>query len=171
MKKFNTLSAVLSALILSFAFSVSASANSSWVWITQTRPYDVLPFVIVGTLVAETLLIDRAGKIEKAFKTFFFVLVGNILSFITPYIIYDNFSEPYSSAGYSLSEILARGPYYTVGTAFLFLTLIIEMPFVYFFLRKDSENRKKLMAAIAAANILTTLLTALTERILCQGRW
>ena len=72
MKKFNTLSAVLSALILSFAFSVSASANSSWVWITQTRPYDVLPFVIVGTLVAETLLIDRAGKIEKAFKYFIF---------------------------------------------------------------------------------------------------
>lgn len=37
------------------------SANSSWVWISQTRPYDVLPWV---------------------------ALVTNLLSFAAPYVLY-----------------------------------------------------------------------------------
>ncbi len=171
MKNYKPLSSGLAALILSFGFSVMASANSSWVWITETRPYDVLPFVIVGTLLIETFAIDLIAKIGNRTKTFFAVLVGNILSFIAPYIICANFSTPYSDAGYGLEYILNRGPYYTVGSAFLVLTVLIELPFIYWFLRKDTENHKKLAAVIVTVNIVTTVLVAITERLLCQGQW
>ncbi len=171
MKKYKLLNCTLTALILSFSFSFMASANSSWVWITEARPYDVLPFVIIGTLFIETLIIDRIAEIGKWTKTFFGVLVGNILSFLAPYFMYANFTTPYSDAGFSLRDILNRGPYYTVGSAFLVLTVIIELPFIYWFLRKDTQNRKKLAFVIVAVNVVTTALVALTERLLCQGQW
>ena len=171
MKKYKYLNYALTALILSFGFSFMASANSSWVWITETRPYDVLPFVVIGTLFIETLTIDRIAKIGKWTKTFFAVLLGNILSFLAPYFMYANFTTPYSDAGFSLRAILNRGPYYTVGSAFLILTVIIELPFIYLFLRRDTENKKKLAFVIVAVNVVTTALVALTERLLCQGQW
>ncbi len=171
MKQYKSLSAYLTALILSSGLSLMASANSSWVWITETRPYDVLPFVIIATLFIETVTIDRFSKIDKWTTTFFAVLVGNILSFLAPYFMYANFTTPYSDAGFSLREILNRGPYYTVGSAFLVLTILIELPFIYWFLRKEAENKKKLAAVIVAVNVVTTALVALTERLLCHGQW
>lgn len=171
MKNYKLITSLFLSLILSFGFSFFAYANSSWVWITETRPYDVLPFVIVATLIIETLVIDSAAKIEKLFKTFFCVLVGNILSFVAPYFIYANFTTPYSDAGYGIEYILDRGPFYTVGTVFLALTILIELPFIYQFLKKDTENKKKLCLVIITVNIATTALVALIERLFCQGHW
>ncbi len=171
MKKYKFFSYTVLTFSLTVMFTITASANSSWVWITETRPYDVLPFVIVITLLVETLAIDNIAKIGKWTKTFFAVLIGNILSFLMPYFIYANFTEPYSSAGYSLKEILGSGPYYTVGGAFLLLTIITELPFTYLFLRKECENKKKLVTVIVGANVVTTVFVAITERLLCQGRW
>lgn len=171
MKKYKFFCCSVSTVLLSLMFTFMASANSSWVWITETRPYDVLPFVIIITLIVETLAIDSIARIGKWTKTFFAVLVGNILSFLAPYMIYANFSEPYSGAGYGLKYILNRGPYYTVGGAFLVLTIIIELPFIYWFLKKDTESKKKLTAVIIAVNVVTTIFVAITERLLCQGRW
>ena len=170
MKKYKLFSmSVISALGVS-AFPMFASANSSWVWISETRPYDILPFVIIGTLLIETVAVNLMGKVGNWYKTFFAVLVGNIISFVVPYIGYSN-TTPYADAGYTLSEIINRGPYYTVGTAFLLLTLIIELPIVYFLLKKDADNKKKLALCIVLANIVTTVLVAVVERKLCYGRW
>ena len=169
MKKYKLFSlSVISAFGVS-VFPMLASANSSWVWISETRPYDILPFVIIGTLLIETVAVNLVNKVGNWYKTFFAVLVGNIISFIAPYIGYSN--SLYGQMGYTLSQIIDRGPYYTVGTAFLLLTLIVELPIVYFLLKKDADNKKKLALCIVLANIVTTVLVALVERTLCYGRW
>lgn len=169
MKKYKLFSmSVISVLGISI-FPVLASANSSWVWISETRPYDILPFVIIGTLLIETVAVNLVSKVGNWYKSFFAVLVGNIISFITPYIGYSN--SLYGQMGYTLSQIIDRGPYYTVGAAFLLLTLIVELPIVYFLLKKDADNKKKLALCIVLANIVTTVLVAIVERTLCYGRW
>ena len=169
MKHYKAISLSAVTTIIMMVFSVTVSANSSWVWISETRPYDILPFVIVGTLLIETLAVNILSKIDNWYKTFFAVLVGNIISFIAPYIGYSN--SLYGQMGYTLSQIIDRGPYYTVGTAFLLLTLIIELPVVYFLLKKDANNKKKLALCIVVANVITTALVALVERTLCYGQW
>ena len=85
MKK-NRLMTFTLALIMSFGFSLTAFANSSWVWITARRPYDLLPFVIVLTLVSETFFIAFFAKIESKSRVFVPVLAGNLLSYAMPYI-------------------------------------------------------------------------------------
>lgn len=170
MKIYKHLSTVFIAAFLSTCFYVSALANSSWVWISETRPYDILPFVIIGTLAIECLAIHSATDRSNIYKTFVAVTFGNLASFLFPYLMYSN-TTPYADAGYSLKQILNRGPYYTVSAAFLILTVIIELPTVYFFLRKNSPSRKKLAVVTVGVNILTTFLVAVLERILCYGRW
>lgn len=171
MKKYKTINSLLTALLLGFGFSVTAYANSSWVWITESRPYDVLPFVIIGTLIIETVATDRFSKIGNMMKTFSAVLIGNLLSFVAPYIIYANFTTPYCDADYGLQYILDRCPYYTVGSVFLIMTVLIELPVSFLFLRKSCQSKKKLAFIIVTVNIITTALVAITERLLCRGHW
>ena len=168
MKKNNTLMSVTIAFIMAFGFSLSAFANSSWRWITATRPYDVLPFVIVLTLVAETWFIAFFCKIENKSRVFVPVLVGNLLSYAMPYII-----ESQSMYGeyYGLKHSIDHGPFYTVGTAFLVMTLVTELPVVYLFLKKKAEDKKVLAISIVIINVLTTVAVALIERIICRGQW
>jgi hypothetical protein len=73
--------------------------------------------------------------------------------------------------GYTLSQIIDRGPYYSIGTAFLILTVAIELPVVYFMLKNSSESKNKLAITIVLANIVTTALVAVVERTLCYGHW
>lgn len=169
MKKYKLFSLSVISLLGALVFTVSASANSSWVWISETRPYDILPFVVAGTLLIETVAVNLVSKVGNWYKTFFAVFVGNIISFVAPYIGYSN--SLYGQMGYTLSQIMDRGPYYTVGTAFLLLTLIIELPVVYLMLKKDADSKKKLAVTIVLANIVTTALVAVVERTLCYGRW
>lgn len=168
MKKNNTLMSVVSALIMCFGFSITAFANSSWVWITNSRPYDVLPFVIVFTLVAETCVIAHFSKIESKSKVFVPVLIGNLISYAMPYI---NESQTMYGEYYGLKHSLDHGPSYTVGTAFLIMTLVAEFPVVYFSLKKKTENKRALAISIIAVNVLTTAAVALTERLICRGHW
>ena len=167
MKK-NTLMTVTLALIMSFGFSLTAFANSSWVWITESRPYDVLPFVIVFTLVAETYAIACFGKIENKSRVFFSVLVGNLISYAMPYIMYSN---SFYGEVYGLKHALDHSPYYTVGVCFLIMTLAAELPIVYFSLRKKAENNRALAITVVVVNVITTLAVALVERLICKGQW
>lgn len=170
MKKYRLFALCAISFLGTLTLPVIASANSSWVWISETRPYDILPFVVIGTLLIETVSVNLICKIDNWYKTFFAVFTGNIISFAVPYIGYSN-ATPYADAGYTLSEIISRGPYYTVGAAFLILTVIVELPVVYFWLRKGCDNKKKLAFCVVVANIITTAMVAAVERILCQGHW
>lgn len=156
------------ALIMCFGFSFTAFANSSWVWISESRPYDVLPFVIAFTLVAETFAIARFGKIEDKAKVFVPVLVGNLISFAMPYTGY---SQSLYGEWYGLKHTLDHSPYYTVGLVFLVMTVVAELPVVYFALKKRSGDKKTLAISIVVINVLTTIATALTERLICHGHW
>ncbi len=58
--------AAVTVAILSCAlFPAAVFANSSWVWISEKRPYDLLPFVIAGTLIIEIAVIYRIPKMKK----------------------------------------------------------------------------------------------------------
>ncbi len=169
MKKYKLFSMFVISSLCALSFHMLASANSSWVWISETRPYDILPFVVIGTLLIETVAVNLVGKIDNWYKSFFAIFTGNIISFIAPYIGYSN--SLYGQMGYTLSQIISRGPYYTVGMAFLLLTIIIELPIVYLLLKKDADNKKNLALSILVANIVTTALVAVVERTLCYGHW
>ena len=169
MKKNNFVVSFLLAMLMSVGFSVTAFGNSSWVWITESRPYDVLPFVIVFTLVAETYAIKALAGVKNTAEAFIPVLIGNILSYAVPYIGYSQ-TTPYAGA-FSLGYILERGPFYTVGTAFLITTLVVEIPVVYFFLKKKAEDKRNLILTAVGANVFTTVVVAVVERVICRGRW
>jgi len=72
---------------------------------------------------------------------------------------------------YSFTEVFETMPNYIIGLGYLFLTLIIEIPVVYLFFRKDVENKRKLFYVTLCANIATTALVAVVERVVCRGSW
>ena len=168
MNRYKLITNTVTTSMLIFIFSLTAFANSSWVWISETRPYDVLPFVAIATLIIETAALNGFLKIGNWHKVFSGVLIGNLISFAVPYIGYSNTTPYYDMP---LSYILERGPFYTVGAAFLFLTVAVELPFIYFWLKKDVKNKKLLVLTTVMANIVTTVMVAVAERVLCEGRW
>ncbi len=169
MINYNKIAKIFFSIILFNVFSVTSFANSSWRWISETRPYDLLPIVIIITLAIETILIAKASGAHPA-KVFTGVFIGNALSFILPYININYNTLPYSDI-YSLYEIIERGTFYTVGILFLIITLIIEVPFMYLLLRKNTDNKNKLIKYIILSNVITTVIVAVIERIICNGQW
>ena len=168
MNRYKAISNTAVTFLLLFTFSFTAFANSSWVWISETRPYDVLPFVAIATLAIETAALNLILKIGNWHKVFSGVLIGNLISFAVPYIGYSN-TPPYYDM--PLSYILERGPFYTVGAAFLIITVAVELPFMYFWLKKSVKNKKLLILTTIIANIVTTAMVAVVERLLCEGHW
>ena len=168
---------VLAALNFLWFSSITAFANSSWVWISETRPDDLLPFVIAGTLIIEILAVRCVAGIKKLRKIIPVTVIANLVSFAAPYFLVavtvqmDNETVPNGETLYTVADTLEKWPTYTVGLSFLIMTLACEMPIVYNILKKDTEQRKKLFLVIIGSNLLTTVLTAVVERTLCYGRW
>lgn len=168
MNRYKLITNTVTTSMLIFIFSLTAFANSSWAWISETRPYDVLPFVALATLIIETAALNGFLKIGNWHRVFTGVLIGNLISFAVPYIGYSN-TPPYYDM--PLSYILERGPFYTVCAAFLFLTIAVELPFIYFWLKKSVKNKKLLVLVTVLANVVTTAMVAVVERVLCEGHW
>lgn len=166
MNRYKLITNTVTTSMLIFIFSLTAFANSSWVWISETRPYDVLPFVAIATLIIETAALNGFLKIGNWHRVFTGVLIGNLISFAVPYIGYSNTTPYYDMP---LSYILERGPFYTVGAAFLIITVAVELPFMYFWLKKSVKNKKLLVLVTVVANVVTTAMVALVERLLCEG--
>lgn len=162
------LPALLLDLCVIFLFPVTALANSSWRWISERRPYDILPFVIIFTLLIEIFYIKYFSGTKIRFALSVSVIIGNILSFLAPYLF--NYLIP---GLYTFEQLLEHTPFYIVGFIYLCITLIIEIPtvFITIFLLDKSVSGTKLLCSIAVANVITTVLTALTERIFCPGSW
>lgn len=157
-----TLGKASSLLLLLICFlPITACANSSWVWIAETRPIDILPFVVVGTLVFETMVILFMARPQNKKKALAVICLGNLLSFLAPYVLR------------FLGEVQVPtfGKYYIVGTIFLAATLAVEFPIEYYMLVKDSQRKRWLVAAIILANIVSTGSVALIERTFCRGYW
>lgn len=73
------------ALLAGSFFFATARANSSWKWISDARPYALLPWVALGTLLIETRCIDRLARVYRPWKVLLAVALGNGLSFMAPY--------------------------------------------------------------------------------------
>lgn len=157
---------IISMIFLAIlAFPLVVYANSSWRWISETRPHDVLPFVVIITLLIETLAIIKIAHIKEYANVFLCTLFGNILSFAAPYLF------AMTDELYSFRQMLKHTPYYTVGLAYLLSTLAIEYPVVYNCLKKFATNKKTLTLTILCSNLLTTIITAVVEHIFCTGQW
>ena len=150
-------------------FPSIVSANSSWHWLTVS-PMKVLPFAVVFTLLIETVSVVKFGKVTSAKKAFLTVGLANLLSFVAPYL-----ERAYrfmaTTGGFTFSAAFNKGPYYMILFGYLALTVIVELPVVYLILRKDSLNKKNLFLSILLSNVVTTLLVAVTERVICTGVW
>ena len=77
---------VLSSLML-LVLSQFVFADSSWCWLTDTRPFDILPPVALATIVIEVLAIWLIPNTGKFMKTAVAVILANAASFLLPYAL------------------------------------------------------------------------------------
>ena len=95
------------------------------------------------------------------------VVLANLLSFAAPYL-FDYWDAMWL---WSMRELMDKFPSYTIRSAYFWMTLLVELPVVYFTLRKHAPKKLALLFTILAANTVTTLLTAAAERLFCYGQW
>lgn len=161
---------VISLLVLTLLMiPLQVYANSSWVWISEKRPYDLLPVVIVATLLIESLVINYIASIRQYKKVFSVVLLANLVSFLIPYLL--EWINCIMIPIYDFSDSLEAGPFYNVGGLYLLCTLAAEVPIVYNLFKNVVTNKRRLMITIAAVNVITTVLVAIVERKFCYGSW
>ena len=141
-------------------------ADSSWCWLTDTRPFDILPPVALATIVIEVLAIWLIPHTGKLMKTAVAVILANAASFLLPYALLLN--DPVYP---KFDDMLNAGPNYIVGAGFVILTLVLEIPIVYNLLKKHSDSKKKLLWSIVGSNIVTTAMVAVIERMVTDGYW
>ena len=141
-------------------------ADSSWCWLTDTRPFDILPPVALATIVIEVLAIWLIPHTGKFMKTAVAVILANAASFLLPYALL--LSDPVYPR---FDDVLNAGPNYIVGFGFVMLTLLIEIPVIYNLLKKHVDSKKKLLWAIVGSNTVTTAMVAVIERMVTNGYW
>ncbi len=144
-------------------------ANSSWHWLTTLRPWHLLPVGIVLTISIEAAFIYYYAEIGNKAKVLYSVVIGNILSFLVPYLIVLRPMNPGDS--FPNMDSLESWPFYSVGIFYLIITVAIETPFVYFFLRNICLKKKRLVFSILGGNIFTTIFVGALERIFTYGQW
>ena len=149
-------------------FPAPAYANSSWHWLTKTNPFDILPYVTVATLLIEYFAIKILNQIRKAIMLFAIVCGANLASFLLPFGLLWIVSI---NGLYTFKMSINNLPTYIIGLGYLFLTLAVEVPILYFCFRNRVSNKKKLMITIIAVNVVTTAMVAIVERIVCPGSW
>lgn len=172
MKQKQFVSVVMALCLLPF-MSLTVYANSSWHWFTRD-PLPILPWAIVGTFIIEIFIICRINHIIKVLKAVAVIISGNVISFLTPYIfvgITPDIFEENANFFARIENMASKLPFYIVNIAFLALTLIIEVPIVYLGLKNNAKDKKRLLFSIIIANIITTIIVALIERILYKGSW
>ena len=155
----------LSCLML-LILAQAVLADSSWCWLTDTRPFDILPPVALATIVIEVLAIWLIPHTGKFMKTAVAVILANAASFLLPYALLLN--DPVYP---KFDDMLNAGPNYIVGAGFVILTLVLEIPIVYNLLKKHVDNKKKLLWSIIGSNIVTTAMVAVIERMVTDGYW
>lgn len=150
-------------------------ANSSWRWLTDD-PLTILPLAVIFTLLVEIFAIYLCNKTTKLklWRVGLVVTGANLASFLLPYLFlgFEAHHLTYTSNIFeAIQYMMEKGPYYIVGFVFLFLTLVIEGPVVYFALKNSIKNEKKLIISIVVVNCITTLAVAIVEHVICRGQW
>lgn len=159
-------------MLFLFGGLTTVSANSSWHWVTVS-PFVVFPFAVVFTLLIETVAIKKIAGTPSLKKTLLVVGLANLASFLAPYLFRAWRFIP-TSGGFNLLAAFNKGPYYMVLGGYLALTLLMEVPVVVWLLHRElpeKTTRTRLIFITVIANIVTTLLVAVCERLLCRGQW
>lgn len=164
MKRINFL-IILSLMVA--AVPTAVFANSSWYWISEQRPWDILPWVALATIVIEVLAIWRIPATGHFLKTALIVIGANLLSFLLPYGLLAVGNSWYGT----FQDILESGPCYIVSVMFLIMTLAVELPIVYKVLKQHVQNKKFFLWTIIGTNTVTTILVAIVERMITEGAW
>ena len=159
----------LAVLMMICLLPITASANSSWIWLSEARPYDVLPFVAVITIAIETAALWYVLGKKHLVKIAVVVVIANLLSFAAPYLFW--YDESIRMPLKPFPELMEYGHYFTVGTIFLIMTLVLEIPVVFLTLRKYAKGKWRFLLTVAGVNVVTTIITAAAERIFCYGQW
>jgi hypothetical protein len=163
---------LLCCMLLFTLYPKTAMANSSWHWVTVS-PMRVLPAAIVLTLAIETWGVVVYGKIKEKIRAFIVVTFANIASFAAPYVYRTFKLNRFYGSGWSNAweRAFNNGPNFIIRSLYLILTLCIEVPLVYFLLRNHSKDKRNLLLAIIILNVITTVIVAILERLICLGRW
>ena len=159
----------LAVLMMICLLPITASANSSWIWLSEARPYDVLPFVALITIAIETAALWYVLGKKHLVKIAVVVVIANLLSFAAPYLFW--YDESIRMPLKPFPELIEYGHYFTVGTIFLIMTLVLEIPVVFLTLRKYAKGKWRFLLTVAGVNVVTTIITAAAERIFCYGQW
>lgn len=173
MKKYSYI-AITFILTITIILLIPVSGyNGGWTWRSQVEPLDILPIIVLFTLLTETLLINFVPKLRNLTKVFLIVMAGNLLSFISPYLklFFVWLEEEIIAGGASFELLKGFSLLYTTGILFLVVTLLMETPMVYFALRNKAEKDETLLVVTIVANVLTTVVITIIERTLCYGCW
>lgn len=161
----NNKNKIITVILCIFVFilsTVSVFADSSWIWISETRPYDLFPIVIILTLIVEIIAINYWAEVHMLLKTCIVVTLANLASFLIPYwiTVYIDGVHQYPDTLNDYHSIVI-GPY-------LILTFMLEVPIIMLLLKKNAD-KKKLFIVTLVANVLTTLMVYAIEKIFCEG--
>ncbi|KMK75841.1 hypothetical protein [Alkalihalobacillus pseudalcaliphilus] len=162
------------SVIFILSVPTNVLANSSWQWLMGS-PKEILLLAILFTLLVEIgfILIFLRNEQIKVISIVILVVSGaNLLSFIGPYIFrtlsFMDFTRNWAEAW---SYSFMSGPYYIILMGYLLLTIVIEVPLVYQFLKQQTKNEKGLLVILITINIITTLIVSIIERLIYQGSW
>ena len=164
MKRINWL--IILSLMLA-AVPTAVFANSSWYWISEQRPWDILPWVAMATIFIEVLAIWLIPATGHFLKTAGIVIGANLLSFLLPYGLLAVGNSWYGT----FQDILESGPCYIVSVMFQIMTLAVELPVVYKVMKKHVQNKRMLLWTIIGSNTVTTIMVAIIERMITEGAW
>ena len=155
MKRHNIIAITLSVLTMFFALSTTAYAYSDIKINLILHDYSsYFPVVVGGMLIIEGIIILLLTDIKRIVNVSFAVLVANAASFALPRFVVGLLKHEVFYKG-MITQGLISSPVFAA-IAFLLVSLIIELPILYFMLRVFTKKTARLMVVATAANILTT---------------
>lgn len=160
------LATILISVCLLLTLPVSVYAHAYWIWESELRPYEVLPIAAVIGITIEACALIFIARVGRPWKAVIILIITNALSLFIPFVIY---SMRDSSLGFTLAQRVEHVPY-LIDIIYFLALIIFEMPTVFFTLKKDSLDKRKLAWTIVITNVATSSLYAIAERTLCWGR-
>ncbi|MBQ7504529.1 MAG: hypothetical protein IJT79_04355 [Ruminococcus sp.] len=162
MKKHNIIATFLTTLTLLLTLNSTASAyTSARINLILQNYSSYFPMIVGGMLVIEVIMIMLLTDVKRIVNVSFAVLVANVASFVLPrlgigLLRHEVFFKGMITQGLISSNIIA-------GVAYLVVSLIIELPILYFMLRVFTPKKVRLMVVAAAANVVTTVAFTVVE--------
>lgn len=162
MKKQSLIVSFAAAFFLFFAFSTTASAATFLNMDSETFSYShFLPVIIGAAVIVEALFILAVSDVKRIVNVSFAVLVANVASILVPRFALGFIrKEGFYSGMFTLNSASVN---WLAVIAFFAVSLIIELPIVYFMLRAFTKKYSRLMFSAAAANIITFIIIIVVE--------